>query len=185
MSADRLYEFTVHGPAALMGTWRMTDCTEYLWGNFSVEPMTRTQIEELVAVFDECSPITWKDDGLTGEYEAPTDPNGDLVGIYTVTLTEVTPSRSSIRQDISRAILAACYNHLDNAETDEHGLSCDERGCGICNPGAEQAHADFMVALDAETLDYRALPLNLDDPEEVAWWLEMADEMDIPTEVPS
>ena len=50
--------------------------------------MTRAEIEDLVGLFDECSPITWH--GLAGEYTAPTDPNGDLVGTYRIVLTEVT-----------------------------------------------------------------------------------------------
>ena len=88
MNTPMTYMFTVSGPVALMGAWRTADATEYLWGAFTPEPMTRAEIEDLVGVFDECSPITWH--GLAGEYTAPTDPNGDLVGTYRIVLTEVT-----------------------------------------------------------------------------------------------
>jgi len=87
MSTPMKYEFTVTGPVALMGAWRTADCTEFLWGAFTQEPLTRAEIEDLVSVFDECSPITWH--GLAGEYTAPTDPDGDLTEIYRITLEEV------------------------------------------------------------------------------------------------
>lgn len=95
MSADTLYTFTVRGPVALMGAWRMADATEYLWGDFRPVPMTLPEIEALIGAFDECSPITW--DGLTGEYESPTDPNGDLTGIYRITLEEVSDHAENSR----------------------------------------------------------------------------------------
>ena len=76
------YTFTVTGPISTFGTWRMGDATEYLWGAHTPEPMTITEIEELVGVFAGHSPITW--DGLVGEYTTPHE-----IGAYTITLTEV------------------------------------------------------------------------------------------------
>ena len=77
------YTFAVRGPGKDC-SWRIQDVTENLWGAHSPEPMTMAEIEELVAVFDECSSITW--DGLVGEYAMPTEPNTDELGIYIITL---------------------------------------------------------------------------------------------------
>ena len=81
------YTFTVSGPVAIMGAWRDVECSEYLWGSHSPEPMTMAEIEELVSVFDVCSPIKW--DGLIGEYYMPADPDINDVVAYTITLEKV------------------------------------------------------------------------------------------------
>ena len=79
------YTFAVRGPSQDgVESWRIQDVTDALWGAHSPEPMTMAEIEELVAVFDECSSIAW--DGLVGEYAMPTEPNTDELGIYTITL---------------------------------------------------------------------------------------------------
>ena len=85
--ASKAYTFTVTGPVAILGAWSTVECSEYLWGAHSPEPLTKHGIEELVGVFDECSPITWH--GSFGVYEAPVGSDDDEVGIYTIKLEEV------------------------------------------------------------------------------------------------
>ena len=39
---------------------------------------------------------------------------------------------------IQAALLAYCLNHVPRSP-DDYGLTCDERGCDICNAGPEDA----------------------------------------------
>jgi hypothetical protein len=81
------YTFTVRGPAPEFGIWHAdTDVTEFVTGGYDA-PVTRTEIEELIATPGCNSPVTW--DGLTGWYdESAFDEDDESVTLeFTITLT--------------------------------------------------------------------------------------------------
>ena len=81
------YTFAVRGPICEFGIWHADrDATECLTGGYS-DPVTRAEIEELVANPGCNSLVAWE--GLTGWYaESAFDEDGeDVTREFTITLT--------------------------------------------------------------------------------------------------
>ena len=88
MSAER-FTFKVTGPMFEFGIWHAgRNVTEFLTGGDN-DPVTIAEIEELIAIWDCNSPVTW--DGLTGWYDQSAfDEDDESVTLeYTITLTPV------------------------------------------------------------------------------------------------
>jgi len=90
------------------------------------------------------------------------------------------------RGPILQALTNYCTEHLRTRHgwQDDRGYTCDELGCMICNGGtaaetAERWLSDFeepYIDDDGHQYPQPWMPFDLDDPEQVAEWLEDDDE---------
>ena len=90
MTNTTTYTFTVRGPSPELGIWNGDhDVTEFVTGAYDA-PVTRAEIEELIATPGCNSPVTWGD-GLIGWYNENTlDEDDEYVTLeFTITLTPV------------------------------------------------------------------------------------------------